>query len=498
MTSSTTDTDTAGDIDNPSEEAAAELKLQIQIDQPSSCQRHVTVTIGPEDVQRYFDDVFSEMMATANVPGFRPGRAPRKLVESHYRKDVADKVKGNLLVDAMAQVTDGDQFSPIGEPEFDFDAVEVPDDGPLTFEFDIEVRPEFDMPQWRGLKLEKPTRDFGKKDIDEHLEKLLERHAEHVTVEGKAEAGDFAKMDLMFSHEGKQISTVESVSARIRPTLSLADGNLDGFDKLMVGATAGSTHQTKMKLTAEAENQDLRGEEIDVELKVLEISRLKLPEIDDKLLVAMGSFENEGDLRDAIKSELERQLGYYHNRRVREQICELLTESADWELPPALLRRQSHRELERAVMELRASGFSDEQIAAQENYLRQHSESSTAKALKEHFTLERIAEEEELEATDDDYDSEIMLMAAQSDESPRSVRARIEKRGLMDVLRNQIVERKAIDRVKDEAKFKEVKYQSPKDNVAPVDFAIAGVRANIPEAKHDGDATDLTQPVDRT
>jgi trigger factor len=104
-------------------------------------------------------------------------------------------------------------------------------------------------------------------------------------------------------------------------------------------------------------------------------------------------------------------------------------------------------------MEMRRAGFSEAEIRARQNELRQNSAASTARALKEHFILERIAEEEKIEAQEGDFEQEIFLMAMQSGESPRRVRAQIEKRGLMDVLQNQIVERKVLERVQSEAKF---------------------------------------------
>src|SRR5262245_5036127 len=128
------------------EEAEAQrepLKLEIKIDSPSACQRHVTVKIPHDDVERYFDKAFSNLVPSAQVPGFRAGRAPRKLVEHRFRKEVKDQVKADLLMDAMAQVTEDQKLAAISEPDFDVNAVEVPDEGPLTFEFDIEVRPEF-------------------------------------------------------------------------------------------------------------------------------------------------------------------------------------------------------------------------------------------------------------------------------------------------------------------------------------------------------------------
>src|SRR5690606_38891293 len=121
----------------------------------------------------------------------------------------------------------------------------------------------------------------------------------------------------------------------------------------------------------------------------------------------LGGFTDEGDLRDAIKESLERRLSYHQQQRARQQVLAALTVSADWELPPELLKRQADRELQRSVLELRRSGFSEQEIRAHANELRQNSLATTARALKEHFILERIAEAEGIEDTPEDYDKEI-------------------------------------------------------------------------------------------
>ena len=129
------------------EEETQPLDLQVELTSPSACERHVTVTISRADVDRYLDNAFGEMMPTAAVPGFRVGRAPRKIVESRFRDEVTEQVKGTLLLDCLEQISSEQHFTAISEPEFDLEAVEVPREGPMTFEFTIEVRPEF---EWAG------------------------------------------------------------------------------------------------------------------------------------------------------------------------------------------------------------------------------------------------------------------------------------------------------------------------------------------------------------
>ena len=470
------------------EEKAEPLALEVKVDSRSTCERHVTVTISREDIDRYFDKEFSELMPKAHVPGFRPGHAPRKLVESRFRKDIAEKVKGDLLMNCLTQVNEEQKLSAISEPDFDFKAVELPEEGPLTFEFDIEVRPEFDMPQWRGLKIEKPVREFNTADVDETLQSVLARRGRLVLFDGPAAPGDYINANLTFKHGEEVLSSAEEEVIRIRPTLSFRDGNVAHFDTLMAGVCAGETRQGEADLSNDAPNEALRGQKVDAIFHVLEVKKLETPELTPELLDELGGFTDEGDLRDAIRDQLGRQLEYEQHRRAREQITAALTVAANWDLPPAMLQRQSRRELQRAVMELQRSGFSDQEIQSHENALRQNSMASTARALKEHFILERIAEDEEIDADENDYEAEIRLLASQSDESPRRVRARLEKSGSMDVLRNQIIERKVIERILTHATFKEVPYNLQRSDEAAVDRAAGGgEEADIPEAKYDED-----------
>jgi trigger factor len=213
---------------------------------------------------------------------------------------------------------------------------------------------------------------------------------------------------------------------------------------------------------------------VTLELTVVDVKHLELPELSPELLEELGSFESPDALRAAVLKQLENQLEWHRRRQVRQQVSSALTASASWDLPPDLLRRQSLRELERAILELRRSGFDDDSIRRHVNELRQSVMGSTASALKEHFILERIAEDQSIADVAADYDEEIRAIAAQSGESPRRVRANLEKRGLMDVLRNQIIERKTIDLITSHAKFTDTPFEFQKRDAEAVDHAVCG------------------------
>ena len=475
------------------------LNLVVKVAETSACERHVTVTIPREDIERYFSDKFDDLAPKAEVPGFRLGKAPRKLVENRFRDQVEDQVKGSLLMDSLAQISDDEDFSAISEPDFDFESIDIPEDGPMTYEFNIEVRPEFEMPEWKGMKLTRTEQEFSDEEIDAEILKMGSRSSDMVPVEEAAQLGDFVVVDIVATHDGKEVAKLAEQLIELRSSLSFGDAQLDNFGELLVGEEAGAEKTATVTVSEFATNEDLQGQDVELTIRLLDVKRVESAEISD--VTEKLGFESIESLRDVMRDNLKSRLQYAQRQEIREQISALLTESANWELPQDLLKRQSRRELDRAIIELRSSGFAEPDIQAQENQLRQNVMKRTETMLKEHFILERIAEAESIEETDQDYDLEIMKIAAQRNDSPRRVRARLERTGQMDALRNMIIEQKVLALIEEHAEFEAVqpKADEAAEDTAAVDFFVSGARGGeaIPEAKYeDGGAESLPESKD--
>ena len=467
------------------------LDVQVEVNEVGACERHVIVTVSAADIEKYKDEAYSDLMPKAQIPGFRIGRAPRKLVESRFKSDVVDQVKGSLIMDAMTQVTDEQDFSAISEPDFNFEAVQMPEDGDLTFEFNVEVRPEFDMPEWKGLDLEKVVHEYSDEEVDNRATELLQRYGDVEEVEGAIEAGDTVNVSIEFKDGDDVASTFSEQNVIVRGNLSFADGSIEGFGDLVIGASAGDSKDTTAKLSESLDDEELAGKEYTAAVSINSVKRTSAPELTPEFLQEVGGFESEEDLKNAVREELERQLNYHQQQRTRGQITELLTAEANWELPPQLLRRQSQRELQRSILELQASGFPDEEIRRHINRLQQNLLGSTEKALKEHFILERIAEQNDLEATPEDIEREILIIAMQQQTSPRRIRAQLEKRGDMDALRNQIIERQAIELITEEANFTETDLPADEnEDTFALSGAISGVQPGSRPADEDKPETE--------
>jgi len=467
------------------------LEFDVKVEPVSACERHVVITIPRAEVDRYLKRGFDEVTPKAELPGFRAGKAPRKLIESRFKNEVAEQVKSSLIMESLQQVTEGGHFSAISEPDFDYKAIEVPPEGDFRYEFDIEVRPDFETPKWEGLELSRLTCDLTDADVDRQTARTLSRFMQGEPVDGEAQPGDVVTVNIRFYDGDRLFSQVEEESVPLRPELTFGDAIIKDFDKLLAGAREGDQRETAVTISDTAPNPAHRGKELRAELEVVEIRRIQIDEISEKLLDDLG-FENTDELRAFVRAELERQFQYHQHQDLRKQIVAKLTEGADWEMPESLVNKQTSRELQRMVLELQRSGFDRDKINQYINAARFNARASTIEALREHFVLEKIAEELKLEPTSQEYDAEIELLAEQSDSSPRRVRARLEKSGQMDAIRNQIIERQVIERIVGAAKLNnkpDTQFLKQGATSSSIDFLVSGSPAEIPEAHHDNDAT---------
>ena len=263
----------------------------------------------------------------------------------------------------MTQVNEEQSFSAISEPDFDFEAIQVPDSGPMTYEFDIEVRPEFDMPNWKGLELEQLTREISDEDVEHQIGRLLGEQSALIPKEGNVEANDHVVVKVTTIHDGKTLVTSDELTIPVVPKLVFPEATLEGFGELVVGSKVGDEKTVKVTLSNDIDNEALRGEDVELKISILDVKQQEIPELTEEILESYG-MQDEQALRDAVRASLVRQLEYQRSQSIRQQISSLLTGSAEWDLPPDLLRRQFRRELERSVLELRSSGFDEATIRA--------------------------------------------------------------------------------------------------------------------------------------
>jgi len=491
---STNDEETRAEIENE-ETAAAEtavaepddfkMSMDVQIEESGPCKKHVRIKIPRDDIEHYYDEALGELCSTATVPGFRVGHVPRKLVERRFRKELNDQVKQKLLIESLDHVAEQNKLDPINEPNIDFENIEIPEEGDLEFEFDVEVRPDFDLPDYEGLKIKRPVRQIGETDIEISLERFLSQYGQLVPYDGAAEQGDYVCLAVDFQHNGRSLHKLSELNARLKPVLRFQDAELEGFDELMAGVKAGETRDAELTISRETESLEMRGETVQARFTVLDVKRLRLPELTKDFLQRIG-VESEEELREEVRQMIERQVTFQQRQTVRAQVLEKITESADWELPEELVLRQVDNALRREVLEMQQAGFTNQEIQTRENEIRQRAVSTTRQALKEHFVLDKIAGKEKIEVEPADIEGEIQLMAMQQRESPRRVRARLTKSGMIENLKAQIRERKACDFILARAEYEEVEVEPPAENrVEAIAHSVCGLAVDASATQAD-------------
>jgi trigger factor len=436
--------------------AKTKLDLDVQISDVGPCKKHLKVAIARPEIDRQFDESLGTMKREAFVPGFRPGHAPRQLVEKRYRKQVADQVKSTLLMAALEQLDEDYKLNPITQPQLDVESIELPDEGPMRFEMDVEVRPEFDLPAYKDLTVKRPVKTIGDADVEAQLKLFLERYAQVVPkLEGGAGLGDFVTADLRFHRDGQTLNEAKEVQFRLQPELRFQDGSVPNLGEALLGVKPGETRETDAKIGSSSPDPNLRGQTIRVTFQVNDLKQLRLPEVNAAFLSSIG-FDSQDDLRTALREILERRFQAQQRQAVRREVLSQLIKQTPFDLPADLVSRQEKTVLRRIVLQMKQEGFNEAEIRAREAEIRANAHESTLRSLQEFFILAKIAEGEDIKVGDEDLEMEIESIAARSDESARRVRARVEKEGLADAIASEVLERKTIDRILEYVKFEEV------------------------------------------
>jgi trigger factor len=485
------DADAATAVADPEE--PARLQQTVDVRDIGPCKKHITVTIDRNDIDGRLNEKFSELVVQhrSQVRGFRPGKAPRKMVERLYKDEIYQQVRGDLLMASLEQLAEEQDIAPLSPPNLDPGKIKIPDEGPMVYEFEVEVRPKFELPNYKGLKLKRPVKAFTDADVERERNRLLESFGQLIPRDEQEplEVGDIITADIATRIGDRRLNELKEIRLRVDPTLALRDGICKRFGKAMAGAKVGDTRVVKIELSEAAADPDLRGKVIDAAFTVKDVKHYRLPETITPEMLAEFDVRSVEALDELIRTVLERRLEYAQRQSARQQIIAQVGDEAIRELPEDLLLRQARRALQRKVIEMRNAGMKDEEINGRVRVMQNDVYRSTALALKEHFVLQKIAEDEKLDVTDDDIDAEIERIANRGNESPRKVRAKLEKEDLIESLAAELLETKALDLILESAEFEETPLE-PRDEddfVATVEEQMVPGEMSDPVAEIEGE-----------
>jgi trigger factor len=432
------------------------LEQTVDISDVGPCKKHVRVSVERKSIDERLEAKYSKLVPESNVTGFRPGKAPRRLVVRRYQKEVNDQVKAEVVLESLEQLAEEQKISPLGAPDLDPTKIELPKDGPLVYEFEVEVRPEFDVPNYKGLRLKRPTYTFTDEDIAREERRILAPYGQLIPKpEGNAQIGDTLIAEITFRLGDQVLGHVPEAPVRVEPRLAFRDGAAERFAEQVQGASAGDTRVVDVVMADVVANPELRGRHVQATFQVKDVKQVRPPELTHEFLHHFNVHSAE-QFRELIRVNLQRRLEYQQRQSAREQVLEQLGAQANLELPQEMLRRQARKALDRQAMEMRANGMSEEEISGRLRMAQQDILRNTEKALREQFVLQKVADLEKIDVSDEELDLAIERIAEMNNESPRRLKARLERDEQMDVLAAELIEQRALQLILDSAEYEDV------------------------------------------
>lgn len=433
-----------------------EAKPNISVEDVGSCKKKITVEVPESKIKEVLDGKYKELKNDAVLPGFRKGRAPLRLLEKRFGTDIQKQAKLELLIDAAQTAIKDNNLDVLGDPNIEHEKIELPVSGPMTFSFEVEVRPEFDLPELEGIEIEKPVIEVTDAKVTEELQAMCRRAGVWVPKDGKVGADDQIIADVTLAVEGAvEPEKYDNTEVYVRKTGFVSGVPVEDLDALLVGASAGDTKSTTVDVPATFFNEQYRGKKITVNITIKEVKTLKPAEINEELLKRYG-YESEEQLRDTFRQQLAQQSERQARSAMNEQVHEYLNEHVKIDLPADVVADQSLAILQRQYANMLIRGVSKEDANQQMDQLRASSEEQAKQQLKMFFIMDKIAQKFEIQVSDEEINGHIAQIAAYRGRRPEKMREEMMRDGSLANFTLQVREEKCIEKILEKAKISDV------------------------------------------
>lgn len=442
------------------EQAAEETPAEkhpnlVTVTESGPCKKKIEIEIPEQKVREYLDKKYQDLRKVAEVPGFRKGRAPLRLIEKRFGSDISNQAKLELIIEAAEAAIKDNNLDTLGDPSIDHEKIELPSTGPMKFDFEVEIRPEFDLPDLEGITVSKPKVEVTEQMVDEQLQTLRRQAGVWTPKDKPAELNDQIIADVVLNVEGhNERNKEDNVEIYVRKTAFAAGIPIEDFDQLMKDARHGDTRKTTVELPSTFYNEDYRGKKVNVEIFVKEVKTLEPAEMNEEFLSRYGA-SDENDLRDMLRDHLESQAERSAQSAMSEQVYAYLRDKVELDLPETLVASQALSILQRQYSNLLMQGLSREQIDEQMDRLRAASDQQAKEQLKMFFIMDKVADALDVSVSEEEINSHIAYVAAIRGRRPERMREELARDGSLSQFVLQVREQKAIEKILEKANIVE-------------------------------------------
>ncbi|MHC4738596.1 MAG: trigger factor [Planctomycetota bacterium] len=440
------------------EQEAQAPQNSITIEEAGPCKKKVIIEIPEETIKTATEEQYETLRKDAQIPGFRKGRAPRRLLEKRFGKESNEQVKLKLLADASDSAIKDNQIKVLRDPDIDFENIKLPSEGPMTFDFEVEVRPEFDLPSLEGITVKKTKLKVTDEQVDREIEQFRKYSGLWAPRDGgEVEAGDQIIADATLTIQDKQEpEKLNNIEIFVRHNGFVGGIPVENLDEFLAGAKVGEVRETSVFVPKTYFREEYRGKKVDIRIVVEDIKWLKPAELNEKFFARFG-VESVEELQERMRDNLHGRLEQQTRTEMTNQIYKYMLDHTDFELPTDIVADQANTLLQRRYVNLIRQGLSREQLDEQIEQLKAGSEKQAQEQLKTFFIMEKVSEKLEIDVTEEEVNGHIAQLAIQQGQRPEKMREQMLRDGSFAQFRLQVREDKCIAKLLESAKITEIK-----------------------------------------
>ncbi len=421
--------------------------MDIKIEEVSNLTKKVTITLPADMVQAKLNVAYDDLKKEVKIKGFRRGKVPRSLIVKSYKQQVEGETGEKLVQDTYFDAIEKEGIDPVTHPEIQ--TVKYNEDGSFTYEANIDIRPEFDLTDYKGIEIEKPTSLVTDEEIELELLEMQKKQAALQSVERPAQEGDVLTVDFQGFENGEALVQVKNEGASV----DIGSGTMGKeFEEKLVGMSKGEEADHQITFPESHANTIIKGKTIDFKLNVKDVKERVLAEIDDEFAKDVGEEHNNlEDLKVSIRARRAKEADDRAAGVVTDRLMNKLLAANEFEVPNRLVAfeieqmiKQTEQQLEQSGMSLEAAGLSREKLAEENAEV-------AKKRVQGDFILKKIAEVEEIKVADEDLERGFKRIGDTYNMSITQVKEFFKSRDDLLPFMNELLNEKILDFLRNES-----------------------------------------------
>ncbi|MCH2693253.1 MAG: trigger factor [Acidobacteriia bacterium] len=431
--------------------------MKIQVNQLDSCKTEVAVEVEANLCKEDYEVVCRKYILQSRVPGFRPGKAPRNVVQQRYRDSIQSDFVEGAIRKYLQEAIKTESLSPISPPQVT--DVNFSEGKPLIFKASFEVLPPIEISKYKGLEVEQVSTDVSKEEIEKALKQLQERMAEYLPIEDRAaQLGDHVVISINGQHSSRNQEKINEKEVYCELG---GDDTPKEFNENLTGSNPGDIKTFQVKYSEDHQNKSLAGQEIQYSVEVKAIKQKQLPKLNDDFAKNAGDYSSLEDLRDKILANYVEQKKTAADSEMQSKLMEKIIADSPFDVPEIMVKEQLNARLNEYMQTLMMQGIDPKTLNLDWQTIQDQQRDQAVHDVKVALVLEWIGEKEKVTISEKEVEEEIERIAQGADQSVETLKSRLTKDGATDRIRTGLQKKKSLDLVLSLASVK-----SPRGNTA--------------------------------